>query len=72
MVKLWQSSARRNLRDRSNSRRSLGDHSQALKWLERSADLREFQVLNLAVNPAFVELRNDPGFQALVKRIGLT
>ncbi len=51
---------------------SLGDRPQVLKWLERSADLHEFQVLNLAVNPAFAEMRNDPGFQALVKRIGLT
>ena len=51
---------------------SLGDHPQTLKWLQRSADLHEFQVLNLAVNPAFAEMRNDPGFQALVKRIGLT
>ena len=50
---------------------SLGDHVQTLKWLERSADLRESQVLNLAVNPAFAEMRNDPGFRALVKRIGL-
>ena len=51
---------------------SLGDHPQTLKWLQRSADLHEFQVLNLAVNPAFAEMRNDPGFQALVKRTGLT
>lgn len=50
---------------------SLGDHGQALKWLERSADLRESQVLNLAVNPAFAEMRNDAGFRTLVKRIGL-
>jgi TolB-like protein/tetratricopeptide (TPR) repeat protein len=50
---------------------SLGDHVQTLKWLERSADLRESQVLNLAVNPAFAAMRNDPGFRALVRRIGL-
>jgi TolB-like protein/Flp pilus assembly protein TadD len=50
---------------------SLGDHAQAVKWLERSADLREFQVLNLAVNPAFAEMRNDPPFRALIRRIGL-
>ena len=50
---------------------SLGDHVQTLKWLERSADLRESQVLNLAVNPAFAEMRADAGFRALVKRIGL-
>ena len=50
---------------------SLGDHVQTLKWLERSADLHESQVLNLAVNPAFAEMRNDPGFRTLVRRIGL-
>ena len=50
---------------------SLGDHAQALKWLERAADLHEYQILNLAVNPAFAEMRNDPGFRALEKRIGL-
>jgi TolB-like protein/Tfp pilus assembly protein PilF len=50
---------------------SLGDHSQTVKWLERSADLREFQVLNLAVNPAFADMRSDPAFRALIQRIGL-
>jgi adenylate cyclase len=50
---------------------SLGDHGQTVKWLERAADLREFQVLNLAVNPAFASMRNDPPFRALVHRIGL-
>lgn len=50
---------------------SLGDHAQTVKWLERSAGLREFQVLNLAINPAFAEMRNDPAFRALIKRIGL-
>ena len=50
---------------------SLGDHAQAVKWLERSADLHEFQVLNLAVNPGFAEMRDDPAFRRLVKRIGL-
>ena len=50
---------------------SLGDHAHTLKSLERSADLREFGVLTLAVIPNFAEMRNDPGFRALVKRIGL-
>jgi serine/threonine protein kinase/Tfp pilus assembly protein PilF len=50
---------------------ALGDHAQTVKWLEKSAELREFQVLNLAVNPAFAQMRNDPPFVALVKRIGL-
>jgi len=50
---------------------SLGDHAHTLKSLERSADLREFGVLTAAVIPNFAEMRNDPGFRALVKRIGL-
>jgi TolB-like protein/Tfp pilus assembly protein PilF len=50
---------------------SLGDHAQTVKWLERSAALHEFQVLNMAVNPAFAEMRNDPPFRALATRIGL-
>jgi TolB-like protein len=50
---------------------SLGDHAHTLKSLERSADLRESGVLTTAVIPNFAEMRNDPGFRALVKRIGL-
>lgn len=50
---------------------SLGDAAQTMKWLERSADLHEFQVLNLAVNPVFAEMRNRPEFRAMVQRIGL-
>ena len=50
---------------------ALGDHARTVKWLARSADLHEFQVLNLAVNPAFIQMRNDPEFRALVRRIGL-
>jgi TolB-like protein len=50
---------------------SLGDHARTVEWLEKSADLHELQVLNLAVNPAFAEMRNDPEFRAVVRRIGL-
>jgi tetratricopeptide (TPR) repeat protein len=50
---------------------SLGDHAQTIKWLERSAALHEFQVLNMAVNPAFAEMRTDPPFRALAAKIGL-
>jgi TolB-like protein/Flp pilus assembly protein TadD len=49
----------------------LGDEKNALLWLERSADLREFQVLNFAVNPVFARMQNNPGFRALKKRMGL-
>jgi hypothetical protein len=50
---------------------SLGDHAQTIKWLERSAALHEFQVLNMAVNPAFAEMRKDALFRALAAKIGL-
>jgi serine/threonine-protein kinase len=50
---------------------SLDDHERALKWLEQSANLHEFQILNVAVNPQFAELRNNPQFRALVRRMGL-
>jgi tetratricopeptide (TPR) repeat protein len=50
---------------------SLGDVARTVKWLERSANQREFQVLNAGVNPAYAQVRNDPAFRALVKRIGL-
>jgi len=42
-----------------------------VKWLERSADAHETQVLNIAVNPAFAGMRTLPAFQALERRIGL-
>jgi serine/threonine-protein kinase len=50
---------------------SLGDHERSLKWLEQSANLHEFQILNVAVNPQFAGLRNNPEFRALVRRVGL-
>jgi tetratricopeptide (TPR) repeat protein len=49
----------------------LGDESNALKWLERSADAREWQVLNVAVNPAFRAMEGSAGFHALKRRMAL-
>jgi tetratricopeptide (TPR) repeat protein len=49
----------------------LGDQPNTLKWLERSADQREFQALNLAVHPAYAFMQASPGFEALKKRMGL-
>lgn len=50
----------------------LGDESNTVKWLERSADRREWQALNLAVHPVYARMRNSPGFRALEKRMGLS
>ncbi|HUA63615.1 MAG TPA: protein kinase [Verrucomicrobiae bacterium] len=49
----------------------IGDEAATVKWLERSADRREFQALNLAVHPAYASMENSPGFLALKKRMGL-
>lgn len=49
----------------------LSDEPNAVKWLGRSADRHEYQILGLGVNPALATVRNGPGFRALKKRIGL-
>ena len=49
----------------------LGDESNTVKWLERSADLHEWQALAIAVNPLYAPMRSSQGFRALEKRMGL-
>jgi TolB-like protein/Tfp pilus assembly protein PilF len=49
----------------------MGDEPNTLKWLQRSADLHEFQVLSIAVDPAFAPMRNSPAFHAFQQRMGL-
>ncbi len=49
----------------------VGDEPNTLKWLERSADRREWQALTIAVNPVFAPMEKSPGFLALKKRMGL-
>ena len=49
---------------------SIGDHEQAIGWLERG--VREGGAWFLTVTPHFDVLRSDPRFQAVVRRAGLT
>lgn len=49
----------------------LGSEPEMMKWLERSADRHEWQVLNMAVAPAFARFHSSPEFSALKRRIGL-
>jgi serine/threonine-protein kinase len=49
----------------------LNDEPNTVKWLQRSADRREWQALNLAIHPVYARMRNSPGFRALEKRMGL-
>lgn len=49
----------------------LGDREQALHWLTVAVDRREDAVIHLLTNPAYDSLRDDPRFQALLKRVNL-
>lgn len=50
----------------------LGETTEALDWLERAYDDRSFFLVSLKVDPRFDNLRAEPRFRALVRRIGLT
>jgi len=47
-----------------------GDGAAALNCLRRAFERRESAVLNLVIDPVFNPLHDDPGFQALVDRLG--
>jgi len=49
---------------------ALGEKAQAMAWLERGYDER-FNP-GVLLRPGFDLLRADPGFQAMVHRVGLT
>ena len=49
----------------------LGDKDQAFQWLERSNADRAYEILWIKVDPLLDNLRSDPRFADLVKRVGL-
>lgn len=49
----------------------LGDRAQALEWLKKGFETRDRSMVLLKVDPFFDEIRDDPQFQDLVKRVGL-
>ncbi len=49
----------------------LGDKEQSLQWLERAVEQHEGQVIWLKVLPDFDNVRSDPRFINLLKRINL-
>jgi eukaryotic-like serine/threonine-protein kinase len=49
----------------------LGEKDRALEYLTKAVERREWAVIMLNVDPALDSLRNDPRFQAIVRRVGL-
>ena len=49
----------------------LGDQSEALRWLEKAVDQRDVRLTLLKADPRWDSLRSNPGFAAILKRIGL-
>jgi TolB-like protein len=49
----------------------LGEKDQALDWLETGARGRETPLAALKVHPAYDNLRGEPRFQALLRKLGL-
>ena len=47
-----------------------GDSNRALEYLDRAYRHRQPQILHVKAMPVFDELRSDPGFQDLLRRIG--
>lgn len=50
---------------------ALGEKEKALFWLDRGVDAREPSVIQLKIEPAYDELRDDPRFAELLRKIGL-
>jgi TolB-like protein/tetratricopeptide (TPR) repeat protein/predicted Ser/Thr protein kinase len=48
---------------------ALGENDEAMVWLEKAYQEREVQLVRAKVDPRFNPLRNDPRFQALLRRM---
>jgi serine/threonine-protein kinase len=49
----------------------LGNNDEAMKWLEKGYEEREFRMTLLSVSQEFDGMRSDPRFRELVRRMGL-
>jgi hypothetical protein len=49
----------------------LGELDQTLAWLERGIQQRDPRMVFLKVEPRWNNLRDDPRFQDLLRRVGL-
>ena len=51
---------------------ALGEKDEAFTWLNKGYDLRDEQLTMLRIDPAFDLIRDDPRFQALMRRVHLS
>jgi TolB-like protein/Tfp pilus assembly protein PilF len=49
----------------------IGDRDQAFEWLEQAYELRSRFLITLGVEPSFDNLRSDPRFDEMLKKVGL-
>jgi hypothetical protein len=49
----------------------LGDHKRAMDYLERAYQEHSGDMVFIRAEPCYAPLRDEPRFQALVRRIGL-
>ena len=49
----------------------LGEKDRALAWLEKAYDVRANEMVYINIEPFFGNLRSDPRFQDLLRRIGI-
>lgn len=50
----------------------IGDYDPAFKWLQRAYDNREANMVWLKINPVFDDVRSDPRFKVLLRRMRLS
>jgi serine/threonine-protein kinase len=48
----------------------LGEHEEALTWLERAAEIHDLSIAAIGVHPVWDPLREEPRFRELLKRAG--
>jgi hypothetical protein len=51
--------------------RGLGDREKTLDWLEKAVEAETFRVPSLKREPLWQNLRSEPRFLALLKKMGL-
>jgi hypothetical protein len=49
----------------------LGQTEEAIKWLEKGYEERDFRMTMLAVDFGFDSIRSDPRFVELIRKMGL-